>query len=147
LQNELAQKQKDRFIIEWSGAMLELKITVVDEDEETADRIARLFASDVSQVEGVDSAGLVRDSAPEGTKGMVEVVGAVVATLATAGAVGPLIDLAKSFLGRRNGRTLVFKARDFEISIPADEMSEARFDTLVDQLLVRLPKGGQGETA
>lgn len=127
--------------------MLQLTIVVLDEDADASEKIARQFAYDAGQIAGVDSAALLREPAPAGSKGLTEVAGAVVATLATAGAIGPLIDLARSFLGRRSGRTLVFKAKDFEISIPADEMSEERFDGLVDQFLARLPKGDAGETA
>jgi Effector Associated Constant Component 1 len=112
---------------------LDLTIVLGDEvDEEEMDQLTRQLRDEIAEL-GVEGVRLATGSTlPPRAKGDPITLGSIIVTLASTGVFTGLIELLKSWLVRREGRTVKFKAKihnqEVELSYspvrtPPEEMS------------------------
>lgn len=109
-----------------------------DADADELDRSTRRLRAEIQELP-IDSASLLTSETPAGAKaGEAVTLGALVVSLAPV-VVPALVDFLKSWMARKEGRTVILRTRggtEVEIKAP---LSEAGIAKLVEQLSARPP--------
>ena len=102
-------------------AEFEIEISATDATDEELDRMTRQLLAQLRELD-VESVNLTKGgSAPKGSKGDPTTLGLI--TLQVLPTVLPsVIELAKAFMARGQGRTVKFKGRGIEFEGPPEEL-------------------------
>ena len=95
-----------------SEPLLDLNVSLQDEvDGEELDRLTRRVRDEIAELE-VEAVKLAPGTdLPAGAKGDPITIGSIIVTLASAGVFTGLVEVLKSWVLRREGRTVKFKAK------------------------------------
>ena len=124
---------------------LDLTIDLQDRvDEEQLDQLTRQVRDEIAELE-VDSVRLAPGAAlPARAKGDPITVGSIIVTLASAGVFTGLVEVLKSWVLRREGRTVKFKAKvqgqEVEMSYAQGSTSPAEMTRFVTAIVGKLQK-------
>jgi hypothetical protein len=111
---------------------LTLQVGQSDADPEDLDRATRRLRTELQELP-IESASLVAGETPAGAKsGDAITLGALAVSLAPV-VVPAFVDFLKSWMARKEGRTIIVKRKGTEIQIKAP-LSEAAIAKLVEQL-------------
>jgi hypothetical protein len=111
---------------------LTLQVGQDDADPDDVDRDTRRLRAELQELP-IESASLVAAKTPAGAKaGDAVTLGALVVSLAPV-VVPALVEFLKSWMARKEGRTIVVKRKGTEFQIKAP-LSEAAIARLVEQL-------------
>jgi len=111
---------------------LTLQVGESGADPEDVDRDTRRLRTELQELP-IESASLVAGEAPAGAKaGDAITLGALAVSLAPV-VVPAFVDFLKSWMARREGRTIIVKRKGTEIQIKAP-LSEAAIARLLEQL-------------
>lgn len=126
------------------GLKLSLSLAGEEFDNEELDRLTRQVLREIEDLD-VEAPELVQGELPDGAKGVgVDVANIITLGLASAGALGGLIGLIRSWLPRREGCTFTLKTevegQPLQLTLSAEESAPENMATFVNAVVAALER-------
>jgi len=122
---------------------LDLTVSLGDKvDDEELDQLTRQLRDEIAGMEVEKVALAPAEVVPEGAKGEPITIGSLIVSLASAGVFTGLINLLKSWVHRRQGRTVTVKAKvhgqELELSYVPERTSPKEMSRFVSTIVTEL---------
>jgi len=122
---------------------LDLTVSLGDKvDDEELDQLTRQLRDEIAGMEVEKVALAPGEVVPEGAKGEPITIGSLIVSLASAGVFTGLINLLKSWVHRRQGRTVTVKAKvhgqELELSYVPERTSPKEMSRFVSTIVTAL---------
>ena len=122
---------------------LDLTVSLGDKvDDEELDQLTRQLRDEIAGMEVEKVALAPGEVVPQGAKGEPITIGSLIVSLASAGVFTGLINLLKSWVHRRQGRTVIVKAKvngqELELSYVPERTSPKEMSRFVSTIVTAL---------